>query len=347
MSAGSIAPRTSIQMSCRLFGREAMASSRLSSRSRRSASNRRTRYLGRIDGRHRSSRCGSAATIAESPLQAGGSTFKPTGRQPHANSSSLDRARSTMADREATYGAPDDAHRHATPQDLPRRQVGRLARPAGGRQPGRSRHARGRDVQRHRGAVRGGRRGGGGGLRAHARAAGLRARPRAARDQQRDQGAARGDRADPEPRGRQAHPRRAGRGRPGDADVPARRRGGRADVRRDDPARPDGLVEGPGRHHPPLPDRPGRGHQPVQLPAEPRRPQGRAGDRRGLLDRPQAAVEGPAHDAHRRGDHRRRRAPGGRREHPADDPRAGRPDGRRRPVQAPVLHRQPVGRAGG
>ena len=43
---------------------------------------------------------------------------------------------------------------------------------------------------------------------------------------------------DPVARGRQADPRRARRGRPGDADVPARRRGGGADGRRDDPARP-------------------------------------------------------------------------------------------------------------
>ena len=57
--------------------------------------------------------------------------------------------------------------------------------------------------------------------------------------------------------------------------VPARRRGGGADGRRDDPARPHAGVEGPGRHHPPLPDRPDRRHQPVQLPAEPCRPQGR------------------------------------------------------------------------
>ena len=53
---------------------------------------------------------------------------------------------------------------------------------------------------------------------------------------------------------------------------------------------------------------PGRGDQPVQLPAQPRRAQAGAGDRRGLLDRAQAAVEGPADDAHRRRDRRRRRA---------------------------------------
>ena len=47
-------------------------------------------------------------------------------------------------------------------------------------------------------------------------------------------------------------------------------------------------------HHPALPDRPDRRDQPVQLPAQPRRPQGRAGDRVGQPDRPQAAVQGPA-----------------------------------------------------
>ena len=36
------------------------------------------------------------------------------------------------------------------------------------------------------------------------------------------------------------------------------------------------------------------GHQPLQLPAQPGRPQGRAGDRLGLLDRPQAALQGSA-----------------------------------------------------
>ena len=35
------------------------------------------------------------------------------------------------------------------------------------------------------------------------------------------------------------------------------------------------VVEGPGGHHPALPDRPDRGHQPVQLPAQPGRPQAR------------------------------------------------------------------------
>ena len=67
-------------------------------------------------------------------------------------------------------------------------------------------------------------------------------------------------------------------------------------------------VQGPGRHHPALPDRPDRGHQPVQLPAQPGRAQARAGHRRGQPDRAQAAVQGPADDAHRGRDHRAGRA---------------------------------------
>ena len=57
------------------------------------------------------------------------------------------------------------------------------------------------------------------------------------------------------------------------------------------------VVEGPGRDHAALPDRPDRGHQPVQLPAQPGRPQARAGDRERQPDRAQAAVQGPADDA--------------------------------------------------
>ena len=59
------------------------------------------------------------------------------------------------------------------------------------------------------------------------------------------------------------------------------------------------VVQGPGRHHPAVPDRPDRGDQPVQLPAQPGRPQARAGHRQRQPDRPQAAVQGPAHDARR------------------------------------------------
>ena len=82
----------------------------------------------------------------------------------------------------------------------------------------------------------------------------------------------------------------------------------------------------------------------VQLPAEPGGAQDRAGHRVGQPDRPQAAVQGPPHDAHRRRDHRRGGRPGGLGQHPADDPRAGRPDGRGRPVQAAHLHRLAVRR---
>ena len=102
--------------------------------------------------------------------------------------------------------------------------------------------------------------------------------------------------------------------------------------------------QGPGRHHAPLPDRPDRGHQPVQLPAQPRRPQARAGDRAGnpIVLKPPSKdpltmltvaeiieAAGP---------------PAGSVQHPADDPRAGRPDGRRRAVQAADVHRQPARR---
>ena len=139
--------------------------------------------------------------------------------------------------------------------------------------------ARRHDLQRDRGAVRGGGRGGRRRLRGHPQAARLRARPDPARDQRRHPGAARGARPAHRARGGQADPRRAGRGRPGDADLPPRRRGGRADDRRAHPARPDAVVEGPDRHHPALPDRPDRGHQPVQLPAQPGRPQARPGHR--------------------------------------------------------------------
>ena len=86
------------------------------------------------------------------------------------------------------------------------------------------------------------------------------------------------------------------------------------------------------------------GHQPVQLPAQPRGPQGRAGDRLGQPDRAQAAVQGPAGHAQGRGDHRGGRAARRRGEHPADEPRAGRPDGRGRAVQAAQLHRVAVRR---
>ena len=200
------------------------------------------------------------------------------------------------------------------------------------------------DVHRDRSAVRGGGRGRGCGIRGHAQAARLRARPDPARDQRRAEGSTRGDRPADRPRSRQADPRRAGRGRPRDADLPPGRRGGGTDDRRGHPARPHAGVEGPDRDHAPVPDRPDRRHQPVQLPAQPRRPQDRAGDRVGQPDRAQAAVQGPAHDARRGRDHRGGRRAGRLGLDPADDPRARRPDGRRRAVQAAHLHRLAVGR---
>ena len=104
------------------------------------------------------------------------------------------------------------------------------------------------------------------------------------------------------------------------------------------------AVEGSDRRHSALPDRSGRGDLAVQLPAQPGRAQAGAGDRGRLLDRPQAAVQGPAHDADRRRDRRRGRPARGRGQHPADDPRARRSDGRGRAVQAAHLHRLAVGR---
>ena len=154
------------------------------------------------------------------------------------------------------------------------------------------------------GAVRGGGRRRRRRVRGHPEAAGLRARPDPARDLGRHQGAPRGARPAHRARGRQADPRRAGRGRPRHADLPPRRRGGGADDGRAHPARPDARLEGPRRHHAPLPDRPDRRHLAVQLPAQPGRPQARAGHRQRQPDRAQAAVEGPAHDADRGRDRR-------------------------------------------
>ena len=108
--------------------------------------------------------------------------------------------------------------------------------------------------------------------------------------QRRHRGPTRGDRAAHRHRVGQADPRRTGRGRPGRADLPDRRRGGRAHRRRGHPARPEPRLSRPDRHRPPLPHRPDRGHQPVQLPAEPGRAQAGAGHRLGQPDRPQAAL---------------------------------------------------------
>ena len=217
----------------------------------------------------------------------------------------------TMATYPKGAASDDRRRRDQATSDLPRRSLGRVARRPGDRQPGRPIDARRRDLHRHRGAVRGGGRGRRRGVRGHPEAAGLRARPDPARDQRRDQGAARGARPADRARGRQADPRRAGRGRPRDADLPPRRRGGGADDRRAHPARPDAGVQGPDRDHPALPDRPDRRASarstsrstwpPTRSPRRsPRQP-----------DRAQAAVQGPAHDARRGRDHRGRRRAGG------------------------------------
>ena len=167
-----------------------------------------------------------------------------------------------------------------------------------------------------------------------------------ARDQRRDQGPPRGARPADRAGGRQADPRRAGRGRSRGPHLPARRRGGRADGRRGDPARPDGLVARAGSASPGA-SRSARSPRispfnfPLNLAAHKIAPAIAAG----LLDRAQAAVQGPADDAHRRRDHR-----GGRAARPASvsilpmtrelGDRMVADDA----VQAPHLHRQPVGR---
>ena len=79
-------------------------------------------------------------------------------------------------------------------------------------------------------------------VRGHPQAAGLRARADPARGQRGPQEPARGAGRDDRGRGGQADPRRPRRGRPGDAHLPARRRGGGADDRRADPARPHAGV---------------------------------------------------------------------------------------------------------
>ena len=79
------------------------------------------------------------------------------------------------------------------------------------------------------------------------------------------------------------------------ADVPARRRGGRADGRRDDPARPDARLEGPDGDHPPLPDRPDRrrsARSTSRSTSPPTSSSPAIASRQ--PDRPEAAVEGPA-----------------------------------------------------
>ena len=86
-----------------------------------------------------------------------------------------------------------------------------------------------------------------------------------------------------------------------------------AHQRRVDAARLGRREPGAPRDRAPLPDRPRRGHQPVQLPAQPGRPQGGAGHRGRVQHRAQAPVDRPAqHAPHRRATSTRptcRRAP--------------------------------------
>ncbi len=213
----------------------------------------------------------------------------------------------------ATYpkgAASDDRRRRdRATSDLPRRSLGRVARRPGDREPGRPVDPRRVDLHRHRGAVRGGGRGGRRRVRGHPEAAGLRARPDPARDQRRDPGAARGARPAHRARGRQADPRRAGRGRSRDADLPPRRRGGGADDRRAHPARPDARRRRTGSGSPGA-SRSARSpaispfNFPLNLAAHKLAPA--IATRQ--PDRPQAAVQGPAHDAGRGRDHRGGRA---------------------------------------
>ena len=103
--------------------------------------------------------------------------------------------------------------------------------------------------------------------------------------------------------------------------------------------------QGPGRDHPPLPDRPDRRRsarstsRSTSPPTSSRRPSRRAtrscSSRR---PRTRSRCSTVAEIIEAAG------APAGLGQHPADDPRARRPDGRRRALQAADLHRQPVGR---
>ena len=89
------------------------------------------------------------------------------------------------------------------------------------------------------------------------------------------------------------------------AHVPPGRRGGGADARRGHPARPHAGAAAAGSASPAASrSGPIAGISPVQLPAQPGRPQGVAGDRVGQPDRAQAAVQGPARDADGGRDHR-------------------------------------------
>ncbi len=219
--------------------------------------------------------------------------------------------------------------------------MGRISGPPRRDEPGQTGRTGRRHVLRHGRAVRGGRGRGGGGVRDDPQDARLREERGAPSHRCRHRIAARGDRSTDRDRVGQARSRRLGRGRPGRAHLQDRGRGGRTHRRRGDPARPEPRIPKPDRHHPPLSDRPHRGRQPVQLPAEPGRSQAGAGDRFGQSDRAEAAVQGPADDADRGGVHRRSGPSARSGEHPADDSRARRPDGLGRSLQAADVHRQP------
>ena len=181
--------------------------------------------------------------------------------------------------------------------------------------------------------------------RVHAR---LRARPDPARGQRRHQGPARGAGRAHRGRGRQADPRRAGRGRPRDAHVPARGGGGRAPVRRGHPARPHGDLEGPGRASRAA-SRSARSpgispfNFPLNLAAHKVAPAIASGNP--IVLKPPSkdplVMLAIAEIIDAAG------IPEGAVEHPADEPRAGRPDGERRAVQAAHVHRLARRSAGG
>ena len=217
------------------------------------------------------------------------------------------------------------------------------------RQPGRPDDARRRDLQRDRGAVRGGGRGRRRGLRGHPR----RCRPTSAAAILREisaghQGPPRGARPAHRARGGQADPRRAGRGRPGDADLPARRRGGGADDRRAHPARPDAGVARTGSGSPAA-SRSARSPASARSTSRSTWPPTRS-RRRSPSGNP-IVLKPPSKDPltmltvaeiiEAAG------VPAGSVSHPADDPRARRPDGRRRALQAADVHRLARRSAGG
>ena len=95
-------------------------------------------------------------------------------------------------------------------------------------------------------------------------------------------------RRDHRPRGGQADQDGTGRGRAGGRHVPVRRRRGAHAGRRRRRPRRHRQRRGQGRVHDARADRRRRRDQPVQLPAQPRRPQAGAGDRRRLPRRAQA-----------------------------------------------------------